>query len=197
MDTLIKENDTKNVTGMYHSIDIDDAMYKKFQPVLLCNMKKQDDENQNIYTRNVPDRSCVTNSLLSHRPINTSKCLNMKLESLRNPDLIESPDTSLCPGNGDPNEYMSNIDIESNLRTLSCKNTKCSNPDNQSEECYRHKFIYPDTPANKCNNFQKVNPCQEYIIRGNNYETLYDYSNSDICNIGCQQIWNNRTKRNS
>lgn len=193
MDTPIKHN----ISGKYHSINIDDAMHKQFQPILLCNFKKQDTENQNIYTRTVPDRSCITNSLLSHRPINTSPCLNMKLESMKNQDLIKSSSSKLCPGKGDPIEYASNIGIESNLWRMNCKNTKCSNPDNYSDECYNPKFIYHNTQANKCSHFQKINPCKKYIIRGNNYETLFDYSHSDICNLGCQQIWNNRTKRNS
>ena len=197
MDTLIKDNDTKKVSGNYHSINIDDALHQQFQPILLCNFKKQEDENLNIYNRNVPNSLCVTTPLLSHRPINTSKCVNMKLESMKKPNLINSTQSNLRFGNGDPNEYFSNIGVESNLKNLNCRNTKCSNPDNQSEDCYRPKLIYPNVQVNKCSKLQQVNPCQTYIIRGNNYETLYDYSSNDGCNLGCQQIWNNRTKRNS
>lgn len=192
---------------LYHNVDIDTALYKEFQPILLCNFKKLNDMNEKIHQRYVPDNSCIKNNLLPPRPSYTGPCLpkeHTQLSKLENPRIVDCCNTSLCPGTSDPIGYFSNIEIESYLRNIHTMNSRCPN------KIYRDKFDcnkcqtqcnikepkieIPNSKINKCVAFEKAPKCKvdDSSFR---FETLYDYSDHVDCNLGCQKVWNNRTKK--
>ena len=195
-----------NRQNLYHDINIDTAMYKKFQPILLCNFKKLNQMNEKIQQRNIPDEACLTNELLPPRPIYTSHCLpkeHRQLSKLTNPILTDCCQMNVCPGTSDPIGYFSNIEIESYLKNIHTLSTRCPNKTFKDKfDCNRSKnqcninepkIQKPDLSINKCVEFEKAPKCKVDNTKFR-YETLYDYKDHVSCDLGCQKVWNNRTK---
>ena len=125
---------------------------------------------------------------------------------LKNPKLPDCCTNSLWPNCGDHLGYFANIEIDSHLKNINNKTNKCLNreykngisPKKCQNDCCNflkeeNKYNYPDKNVNRCVNFNFPNKCENK----DDVNTLYDYSNHEICNMGCEKAWNIRTKRNS
>ena len=207
MDTLIKDDDINIPIRNFHGVNIDTAMHKTFQPLYLCNINNDSQFSEKIYERRIPkDLNCYRKNLIPFRPSYSGGCLpkihKEKPKPLENPKLSGCCNTGLWPYCGDHLGYLNNIEVDSNLKNINYMNNKCQTkkykqPPLKSEcvnLCCDTINSYPNLPSkdykrNKCINFNLMNKC--------NNSTLYDYSKSEICNQGCQNIWNNRSKRNS
>ena len=215
MDTLIKDNDETETHHYYRSTDIEDTKEKWFPPVQICNVKNDNLLSDRIYDRRIAKgEKCFKNNLIPFRPAFSGDCLpkihQKPPEPIQNPILPDCCSNGLWPNCGDHLGYLANIDIESNLQNIATKTNKCANKEfktNLSKKCkdkccdYIKKepvYQYPNIKPDKCINFETLNKCDKQSEnRFQKFDTLYDYTNHEICNLGCEKIWNTRSKRNS
>lgn len=103
---------------------------KKNVPLLLCNYKKQNQLNKSIFQRNFSDN--LSQPIMPIRP-NYNICNN--LINLNNRDynnnlenkIVSFKDikTQFIPGKGQGIDFLKNIDVDSELKSLNYKNTFC------------------------------------------------------------------------
>ena len=168
-------------------------------------------------TNNILDPRPETTALsrpknLENHPILTKTEDNLK--KLKND--CEYP---FMPLKADAHIYFKNIDIESRLKNIDYSRTKCkTNNYNQDPSCkdcvlscYKdildkdHKVFIPERTPTKCVDVKFPKPCDTKDDQFNinkldiNYrphaDTLYDYSSHKVCDMNCQKIWHNNTKR--
>ena len=204
------DNSKEFSNNYYHDINIDTSVNNHFIPILLCNFDKQNKINEQMYSRNIPDKQCITDPLLSHRPSYTGNCITPKnkvLPKIQDPKLVKCCEPLLCPGKGNPIGYMSNIEIESFLKNRNIQLNKCQNKEvRQKLECKQcESFCNMEEPVTSgpveliLDNCSKVNSPRkcDRIVKGPRFDTMYDFTNHNDCDLGCQPIWYQRTKRNS
>ena len=103
-------------------------------PVLLCNFEKRDTMNDNISNRNFPLKPQKV--IMDYRPSFTRNCGSSKARPAQLPEL-QIKETQICPkamtcreskfvpGKGTAEHFLENIDIDSELRNIYRKTTRC------------------------------------------------------------------------
>lgn len=183
---------------------------------IYCEDTQQNMMNKKINERNYPD--APSKILLDPRPDMTGLCPQFAKKQPK-PEILEyhprcTP--TLTPGKGDIGTYFNNVDVESRLKNIDYFRTKCKthvykNDSNCTDcrlSCHRNVLAkdesveLPERGRNKCINYTFKDKCP-YDASKNNpnvfirpvEDTSYDYSNHEICDIKCEKIWHNVTKR--
>ena len=107
---------------------------KKNVPLLLCNYKKQNQLNKSIFERNFSDN--LSQPIIPIRP-NFDICNNQKdlnkgnnvyniNNNLKNKiEFFKNIKTQFIPGKGQGIDFLKNIDVDSELKSLNFRNTLC------------------------------------------------------------------------
>lgn len=114
-------------------------------PVLLTNFDKRDKMNDNILSRNFPDKNIPI--ILDYRGSyqvcrkyvdkNQTPCIDLKndIDDPNNQNKIKNIENVYDPGKGYGLEYLRNVDIESNLHNLGLEQSKCPCRKYQQGQC--------------------------------------------------------------
>lgn len=191
----------------YNILKCNKNNYSKTCPSLICNFKKQNQQNKDIFTRNFPDikikpiESYRPEFDICHKSINLNKNNTRLKQNLTNKITnFQNIKTNFIPGKGIGIEYLRNIDIDSELKCVNHKNTLCprkkylpnincnSNKKNPYCELYKkpHKNKIPKTYCD--NKLQKKNSNQinvrDYNLINMNYNVCkFTMQNNKKCLI--------------
>ncbi len=114
----------------------------KVCPLVLCNYEKQEQQNNDIFNRNFPNkkleirpdfRSSFKECGLKYKDMNMLKANNTFHEEI------------FTPGKGDPLQYFNNVDIESNLFRIPIAATRCMS--HEYKPTIPNENIYTQSPT--------------------------------------------------
>ena len=201
---FILENKDDMSSGEYHSKYLLDDPLVQHHPFLICNYKKNDENNNRLYDRVFPANNLP--NLLDPRFQSVSLCdykMNPSIPKVEDVDntftVLEQSKPYNCSvpltsGRADPNQYFNNIDVESRLKRIDYKDNKCFTKDYKNKdslkECSRifdKDYRIPDRSSNAdtCGTLQFPKEC--------NIDTLYHLPIDRNCVDMCETIWNNNT----
>jgi len=139
------------------------AKTKFFAPVMICNMEKQNQQNKQIYERNLPEKrqTIIPDYRESYKVCQKYRDMNDRQTKKSAESLTRQIDTkclnftsTFTPGRGQGLDYLRNIDIETEVRGLNYKNTLCPNKRYLSQYSTRdidfEKIKYFDLNDDQC-----------------------------------------------
>ena len=158
----------------------------------ICNFSKHDQINNTIFTRQMPE---YRRELIPDIRPDIKTCNGHEYKKMAHPSISLSTKSPVCLSAeiAKPNglEYLRSIDIDSVVRGLSCRNSKCSN------DCHykcHHKYEC------QCNNISSntlgvdlFNPKLVNINRDHNRNNVW-YYNLDCGRRCTENLFNNNTK---
>ena len=134
-------------------------------PVLLCNFEKRDTMNTNISNRSFPlfkqevfttYRPAFTRNKGASNPIKAQFPKLKIIETQICPNAMNCRKNTMIPGKGNAKNYLENIDVDSELRNINRKHTRCEQRKYKPNTYSCHQFnqelkrSYEPKYKNKC-----------------------------------------------
>ena len=175
----------------------------KIQPVYLCNYDKENEENMKLFNRNFCNLNEKKEIIMDFKP-NYNICQNYKtINNFKNTNLINKIDTcnlSNVTNECEPNKanylnYLKNIDIDTELKSINRKNINCDEYSYVSNRILDDKYNYniipneQTVPYNTTNNNTNNNNNTENVNYVKHFMTECEKQNKYVPN-NCKSNYN-------
>ena len=169
-------------------------MNKKIEPVVYCNYSKEINENNKLFMRNFcsfNDKEIVMDFKPNYFICQDYKTVNnYQHRDLKNPINtcgIENVTNNCEPDRGNYINYLKNIDIDTELRQINRKNSKCPEDDYLHPNLARMNRNNP----NVVNNNQRVPYRMNYELEPQNFQVeSVDYYQKQLSDCKRQDLFN-------